>query len=82
MGDSTPKMAHVLCHAKVYFLVNLETGQVETAELFANSLAHFDTGLDASPGGAEDWQQWQKKAQAIVARNGLSAPLLWNKEGA
>ena len=71
---------------RVVFTVDLESGRVELAELYTESLEHFDTGLDRSPGSAEGWARWQGKAQQIVGRflaDGLNdAPLRWNTEQA
>jgi hypothetical protein len=83
---TTPRRAHAVYDARVVFSVDLEQGRVELAELYTESLEHFDTGLDRSPGSAEGWARWQGKAQQIVGRflaDGLNdAPLRWNTEQA
>jgi hypothetical protein len=83
---NVPRRAHAVYDARVVFSVDLEQGCVELAELYTESLEHFDTGLDRSPGSAEGWARWQGKAQQIVGRflaDGLNdAPLRWNTEQA
>jgi hypothetical protein len=73
-----PRRAYVLYDAKVCFEVNLQTEEVEKAELFSASLEHFDTGLDVAPHDALEWTRAQLRALRIVSSNGLEAPLFWN----
>ena len=83
---NAPRRAHAVYEARVVFSVDLEQGRVELAALYTESLEHFDTGLDRSPGSAEGWAHWQGQAQQIVSRflaDGLNdAPLRWNTEHA
>ena len=82
----TPRRAYAVYDARVVFTVDLESGWVELAELYTESLAHFDTGLDVSPGSPAGWAHCQGQAQEIVDRflaDGLNdAPLRWNTEHA
>lgn len=88
MSEKTnpPRRAYAVYDARIVFSVDLEQARVELVELYTESLEHFDTGLDHSPGSAEGWARWQGKAQQIVSRflaDGLNdAPLRWNTETA
>jgi hypothetical protein len=83
---NTPRRAYAVYDARVVFSVDLEQGRVELAELYTESLEHFDTGLDHSPGSTEGWARWQGKAQQIVGRfladGPNDAPLRWNTDHA
>lgn len=76
----TPCYASALYDAKICFTVSLESGRVERVEIFTNSLDHFDTGLDVSPGDRESWARHQRRAEEIIRENGLVAPISWNTE--
>lgn len=79
-----PRRAYAVYDARVVFTVDLASGRVELADLYAESLEHFDTGLDTSPGSPEGWAHWQRAARASVSRflaHGLDdARLRWSGE--
>jgi hypothetical protein len=70
--------AYVIYSASVVFTVDLDAERTESAEVYADTLAHLDTGL-AEPGAA-DWRHLHEAARRVVERDPRSVELVWSDE--
>ena len=74
------RCAYVIYDAKVVFTVDLDSGRVESADAYANSLRHFDTGFSFKPGSAAEWLRLQLEARSLIGAHRPMLPLRWNDE--
>jgi hypothetical protein len=70
--------AYVIYSASIVFTVDLDSGRTESAEVYADTLDHLDTGL-AEPAPV-DWVQLHREARMIVERNPRRAAVAWSDE--
>jgi hypothetical protein len=70
--------AYVIYSASVVFTVDLDAQRTESAEIYADTLSHLDTGL-AEPGAA-DWQRLHEVARRVVEQDPRCAALAWSDE--
>jgi hypothetical protein len=79
--DAMPRLAYVICDARVVFTVDLEADAVVDAELYAESLALVDTGLSFEISAPRELVAPLAQARQAVERDPRSIPLRWSDEG-
>ena len=73
------KHAYVIYDARVVFTVDLEHDVIESAEIYAKSLEHVDTGLSEQATRSES-ERLHQRARALVEADPTVAPLVWTNE--
>lgn len=73
------KLAYVIYDARVVFTVDLEHDVIQSAEVYAGSLAHIDTGL-AEETTAAEMERLHQRARSLVEADPTAAPLVWTNE--
>jgi hypothetical protein len=73
------KQAYVIYDVRVVFTVDLEREVIESAEIYAKSLEHVDTGLSEQVSRSE-LERLHQRARSLVEADPTRAPLIWTNE--
>jgi hypothetical protein len=71
------RRAFAIYDARVVFSVDLDDGAIESADVYADTLRHFDTGFTFRPATTNDWRRLQALTHALVWRHRAVTRLRW-----